>query len=69
MDFKSLKQNRVILSKQQMKEVKGGTGSCGFKNSNGVTRCHLSKAEALHMYDGKDGSYWCCDSCGSTSYC
>ncbi len=69
MNFDLLKESRNVLSKAQMREVKGGAGTCGFRNSNGTYNCNLSKAEALHMYDGQAGSFWCCDSCSSTSYC
>ena len=60
-----------------------GVGTCGFRATyeDGFTLygCNMSRAEALHYKDGgsfKDvngqgpvSSWYCCDNCGSSSYC
>ena len=57
------------LSRDEMKTVVGGQmqATCGYKSSTGTVGCGVSKAEALFMTEG--GGNWCCDSCGSSSYC
>ena len=52
MNFNVLKTK--ALSKNQMRAIKGGSGTCG-------------KAQAMHM--ATEEGHWCCDSCGSSSYC
>jgi natural product precursor len=54
------------LSREEMKTVVGG-GTCGYKSSTGTVDCGVSKEEAQFMVE--EGGYWCCDSCGSSSYC
>lgn len=69
MNFNDLKDK--ALTKSQMRNIKGGvkTGNCGYHNTTTDTvHCNISKEEALSGV--KDGNgYWCCDSCGSSSYC
>lgn len=67
MDFNSFKNRNATLSNDQMKNIKGGSGTCGFSTSTGTVGCGYSKAEALFMI--QDGGHWCCDSCGTSSYC
>jgi len=66
MNFNQFKNSNSVLRKDQMKDIKGG-GTCGFKSSTGTVGCNVSKAGALHMV--ADGGYWCCESCGISSYC
>ena len=71
--FSELKK-RNLLSSESMSSIRGGrmalqngTGTCGFKTLTGTVGCGVSKAVALFMIE--EGGYWCCDSCGSSSYC
>lgn len=66
-----------ILSEKEMKNVMGGsgTGTCGWSgNPNAYfeiltfPQCGLSKEEALRYFNDFGGN-WCCDSCGSSTYC
>ncbi len=71
MNFSELKNSSFVLSKENMKQVKGG-GTCGYKTSTGTIECGVSKDEALHMVTDQEGNIhgnWCCDSCGGSSYC
>lgn len=65
MNFNDLKAQ--ALSKKQMRAIKGGLGTCGFKSVTGTVNCGVSKAQAQHM--AANGGNWCCDSCASSSYC
>ncbi len=66
---------RNILSKVQMQHVRGGSsGTCGYMGpkvgGKSTIICGISKEEAMFWFgEGGDGAHWCCDSCGSTSYC
>lgn len=71
--FSDLKK-RNLLSIEAMSEIKGGqaayangTGSCGYKTKSGTIGCGVSKDVAMFMIE--EGGHWCCDSCGSSSYC
>lgn len=72
--FNELKK-RNILSTQAMSFVRGGEGgTCGYMgpgvNGASTVICNISREEALWWYgEGGNGAHWCCDSCGSTSYC
>lgn len=50
-----------------MRAIKGGSGTCGYKSPTGTVKCGVSKAQAMHM--ATEEGHWCCDSCGSSSYC
>ena len=65
MNFNVLKTK--ALSKNQMRAIKGGSGTCGYKSPTGTVKCGVSKAQAMHM--ATEEVHWCCDSCGSSSYC
>lgn len=65
MNFNDLKVK--ALSKKQMRATKSGSGTCGAKSPSGDLICGVSKAEALHWATSEGN--WCCDSCGSSSYC
>jgi hypothetical protein len=67
MDFNHFKNSNTALRDDQMKDIKGGSGTCGFLTSTGTPGCGYSKAEALFMV--QDGGHWCCDSCATSSYC
>ena len=67
MDFNHFKNSNAAISNDQMRDVKGGGGTCGFKSSSGTVGCGYTKAEALFMV--QDGGHWCCDSCYSSTYC
>lgn len=62
-----------ILSSSEMRSIKGGnvapggSGSCGYKTSDGEKACGVSRATAQSAVSS--GGHWCCDSCSSTSYC
>ena len=52
----------------------GDGGTCGYQAWTGdswVIGCNLSKEEMQEGYNWWDTPYknWCCDSCGSSSYC
>jgi hypothetical protein len=57
-----------VLQRSQMKKITGGygSGSCGYKHTDGLIICGLTmtQAQQLHMYGGGN---WCCNSCGT--YC
>lgn len=65
MNFNVLKTK--ALSKNQMRAIKGGSGTCGYKSPTGTVKCGVSKAQAMHM--ATEEGHWCCDICGSSSYC
>ena len=65
MNFNVLKTK--ALSKNQMRAIKGGSGTCGYKSPTGTVKCGVSKAQAMHR--ATEEGHWCCDSCGSSSYC
>jgi hypothetical protein len=74
MKFSELKNSSNILSSNEMKNIKGGSGTCGYVgpviNGKRIIMCGISKEEALFWYgDGVIGAYWCCDSCIHTWYC
>jgi len=78
MNFIDYKKSTSTLSHDQMKNIKGGTGTCGYMGPmiDGARdiRCNISKAEAMFYMsaypdEGNDNAFWCCDSCASTSYC
>ncbi|MHA7131779.1 hypothetical protein [Algoriphagus namhaensis] len=59
-----------ILERSQMKKITGGYGSsgtCGFITADGSSFCGVSKSVAIS--NAGQGGNWCCDSCGSSSYC
>ena len=70
----SLKGISETLSEKELKNVLGGggdysgyPGTCGW-SGNGVTICGIPKADALSLLNSH-GGHWCCDSCGSSTYC
>ncbi|MDX9845494.1 MAG: rSAM-modified peptide [Tenuifilaceae bacterium] len=74
MKFSDFKNSKDLLSQEQMKRVIGGSGTCGYAgpvvNGKRTVICGVSKEAALFMFDGGgDGSNWCCDSCGTSTYC
>ncbi|PKO96522.1 MAG: rSAM-modified peptide [Bacteroidetes bacterium HGW-Bacteroidetes-6] len=77
MNFIDYKKSTSTLSHDQMKTIKGGTGTCGYMgpiiDGQRDIICNISKSEAMfymsaYLEDDND-AYWCCDSCASTSYC
>ncbi|MDR1056552.1 MAG: rSAM-modified peptide [Prevotellaceae bacterium] len=74
MKFSELKNSSNILSSNEMKNIKGGSGTCGYLGpviaGKSTVRCNISKEDALFWYgDGGNGAHWCCDSCKNTWYC
>jgi len=74
MNFNDFKNSENLLSNEQMKNVKGGSGTCGYLgpvvNGAQTIMCGISYSTAMFMFDGGGGgARWCCDSCSSTSYC
>lgn len=71
LNFKNIK---GLLSRDEMRQIKGGSGgSCGFRTDNrSHIFCNLTMAQAQRAA-AKNGGYWCCASCasngGSASYC
>ena len=65
MNFNDLKAK--ALNKKQMRAIKGGSGTCGYKSPSGDVDCGVTKAQAMHMATAKGN--WCCDGCASSSYC
>lgn len=70
----SFKNFRNGLSNEDMKKITGGYGgggTCGYSVTiagESFTDCGVSKATATGMASTW-GGYWCCDSCGQSSYC
>ncbi len=62
----SFKNVKAMLSKDEMRQIKGGSGTCGVKLTGGSVYCGLSKSTAVHAASTY-GGYWCCDSC--RNYC
>ena len=67
-----------VLKPHQLRNVLGGCGgnSCGSKSSSGQVRCNISRTEAIFWaacQDIENGTNcdgnWCCDNCGTASYC
>jgi hypothetical protein len=58
-----------MLSRDEMRQVKGGSGgSCGVRIGSS-SWCGMSKSSAMRAA-GLNNGHWCCDSCGgSASYC
>ena len=64
------------LSKAEQKQIFGGEtepeglagGSCGYMHPSGQVWCGLSRSQAEGAYNNMGGN-WCCDSCGTASYC
>ena len=61
-----------MLSRDEMRQVKGGSGwtpgSCAFNSGNGfsgISGVSMSNAMAGSIHNG---SYWCCDSCCSVGW-
>ena len=65
MNFNYLKAK--ALNKKQMRAIKGGFGTCGYKSPSGRVECGVTKVQAQFMATAKGN--WCCDSCPSSSYC
>ena len=65
MNFNDLKAK--ALNKKQMRAIKGGFGTCGYKSPSGRVECGATKVQAQFMATAKGN--WCCDSCPSSSYC
>ena len=63
MNFNDLKAK--ALNKKQMRAIKGGFGTCGYKSPSGRVECGVTKVQAQFMATAKGN--WCCDSCPSSS--
>ena len=67
----NLKGISEILSEKELKNVMGGSGTtsgtCGWHYGS-YTMCGWDKSTVLSYYNSYGGN-WCCDSCGSSSYC
>lgn len=70
--------SEYVLLRSQLATILGGVGdatlesseggTCGYRSLSGVELCNITKDQAKGFADS-NGGYWCCDSCGSTSYC
>ena len=58
--FSELKK-RNLLSSKTMSNVRGGSGTCGYKLNDGTWVYGVSKSEALDAVSS--GGRWCCESC------
>lgn len=57
-----------ILSRSEMKMIKGGDGPCGVYY-NGEWTCGLSPQMAQFIYtNNTDATGYCCASCGQTGF-
>jgi hypothetical protein len=60
-----------MLSRDEMKKVVGGYGTCGVRIGS-QSWCGMSSWQTQSVA-AQNGAYWCCDSCasngGSASYC
>ena len=62
------------LNKAEQKSINGGLteltyrGTCGYRSPDGAVWCGITKSQAEGAYNNNGGN-WCCDSCGSSSYC
>ena len=67
-DLVALRANRLIES--EMSVLYGGfdPGTCGYLHPSGHRDCNISKDDALDLLAAYGGN-WCCDSCGSSTYC
>ena len=74
----SLRNVSDILSDSELKRVVAGygynggclpftSGTCGWKGPDGCM-CGVSRDTALSYFYSYGGN-WCCDSCGSSTYC
>ena len=74
-NFKTMKKKFMNflekLSHDEMRTITGGygTGNCGWSGGSGWDGgCDYDQATAMD-FQATWGGYWCCESCGSTSYC
>jgi natural product precursor len=58
---------KTMLTKEQMKSVVGGSGTCACQGPDGSVQDDLSKAEAMDCSE-EWGTHWCCDSCSSATW-
>lgn len=69
----SLKDVGEILTREQLKQVFGGSGGWGTCGWSGTGTsgpfCGISKEAAISNAAAYPGSNWCCDSCSTTYYC
>lgn len=73
--IEKFKKEGLALSKDALRQITGGYGTCGYKVSYNGTNyeiCGVSQSTA-QSYAGYYGGYWCCTSCsmngGNSSYC
>lgn len=69
MNFNDLKVK--ALNRTQMRAIKGGingNGTCGYVKDGRVT-CGVSKQQVMFATDNGTVGKWCCDSCGTSTYC
>ena len=75
----SMRKASNFLSEAEMKRVTGGygdrecvqygIGTCGWADDDtGYCICGMPK-EVVLDYVNHNGGWWCCDSCGSSTYC
>ncbi|KEO73662.1 hypothetical protein EL17_10990 [Anditalea andensis] len=65
-----------ILTREQLKQVFGGSGSggngtCGWSGISGPGSgfCGIDIGTAQSLAQEHPGTTWCCDSCSTTLYC
>jgi natural product precursor len=63
----SLGSVKEMLSKEQMKFILGGDGTCACGDADVELTKNLSKQEAIDCATENHG-HWCCDSCESASW-
>lgn len=77
MNFSELTKNSTVLSNEQLKKIRGAEGTCGYsiiietdRGRERISECGVSHDDAQAAFSmGIVGSHWCCDSCGSSTYC
>jgi hypothetical protein len=68
-----------VLQRSQLAGIYGGSGgsggdcpsafgTCGYNPPSGDATCGWSRA-TVECIANRDGGSWCCDSCGTASYC
>ncbi|WP_439482823.1 hypothetical protein [Cyclobacterium plantarum] len=65
-----------VLQRSQMAGIYGGSGgscpsafgTCGYNSPDGYATCGWSR-ETVECFANRYGGNWCCDSCGSATYC
>jgi len=67
--MRNFSQFGTVLTREESKKIRGGSGTCGAISPSGSILCNVSKDTALWWKTDEPGGWWCCESCGTSSYC